>query len=127
MAEWFCDIMGEVVGPLKSSELVQKVRTGEVTFDTKVRKDDSQWVPAGEVNGLLDAAMKDDSRRACPYCGTTVQELPTTCSGCDRYITRSVTVSDKGKQPKQWKRGEKKKVAGISNSTGGWWRRLFRR
>jgi hypothetical protein len=93
--QWFCEIMGVVVGPLRPSELLDKVRSGEVVPDTPVRKDDSQWVPAMEVNGLFEAAAKAIANLRCPYCGAKVGKPPTTCDGCERYLTRVRTVFEK--------------------------------
>ena len=100
MTEWYCDISGEVVGPLKSSQLVQMVRTGEVTRDTLIRKDDSQWVPAMEVNGLFDAATKEVKSKSatlgyiCPYCGDSVAKAPTECGNCERYLNRVIPIKE---------------------------------
>ncbi len=89
--EWYYRIMNDVIGPLSSRQLLEKVRTGQIKHDTLVRKDDSQWVPASQVNGLMDAAgQTTTTRRLCPYCGTVVDRLPTTCSGCNRRLTVSV-------------------------------------
>jgi hypothetical protein len=57
--EWYCDLMGKVVGPIGPAELLQMVKKGEVTSETLVRKDDSKWYPADEVGGLFEAAFKD--------------------------------------------------------------------
>lgn len=93
MAQWFCEIMGEVVGPLKSTQLLDKVRTGEIVADTRIRKDDSQWVLAIEVGGLFDAATRAPKKRICPYCSHEVEQPPTTCNGCNRWINRALLVS----------------------------------
>ena len=53
--EWYYQIMNDVVGPLSGRQLLDKVRAGQVKEDTLIRKDDSQWVPARQVNGLLEA------------------------------------------------------------------------
>lgn len=87
--EWYYQIMNDTIGPLTSSQLLAKVRSGQVKEDTLIRKDDSQWVPARLVNGLLDAAQHDHVQRVCPYCGHTVEHPPTTCSGCNRKLVLS--------------------------------------
>lgn len=99
--EWYYQIMNDVVGPLTSSQLVDRVRSGQVKEDTLIRKDDSQWVPARQVNGLLDASNQNQSQRICPYCGQNVDNPPTTCHGCNRKLVLSfnsrLTTLDKGK------------------------------
>jgi hypothetical protein len=87
--EWYYQIMNEVVGPLTSSQLVACVRTGKVKEDTLIRKDDSQWVPARQVSGLLEAVGNNQTQRICPYCGQKVDRPPTTCHGCNRKLVLS--------------------------------------
>ncbi len=89
--EWYYQFMNDTVGPLSPSELLDKVRTGQVKEDTLIRKDDSQWVSASQVNGLFDAAHRSDSRRVCPYCGHDVDRPPTTCPQCNRQLVLSVS------------------------------------
>lgn len=88
--EWYYRVMNDVVGPLSSRNLLDVVRAGQIKHDTLIRKDDSQWVPASQVSGLLDAADQSASRRICPYCGHTVASPPTTCEGCNRKLVLSV-------------------------------------
>ncbi len=99
--EWYYQIMNDVIGPLTSRQLVDRVRSGQVKEDTLVRKDDSQWVPARQVNGLLEAVTQNQSQRICPYCGTIVDNPPTTCRGCNRKLVLSfssrLTTLGKGK------------------------------
>jgi hypothetical protein len=57
--EWYCDLMGKVIGPLTPAELLHKVRKGEVSHQTPIRKNDSKWFPAVEVNGLFEAAFRE--------------------------------------------------------------------
>ncbi len=87
--EWYYQIMNDVIGPLTSSQLIDRVRSGQVKEDTLIRKDDSQWVPARQVNGLLEAVHKNQSQRICPYCGQIVDNPPTTCHGCNRKLVLS--------------------------------------
>ena len=61
--QWFCELMGKVVGPLTAAELLTKVRKGEIADNTPIRKNDSRWYPAVEVNGLFEAAFRDDPER----------------------------------------------------------------
>ena len=87
--EWYYQIMNDVVGPLTGRQLLDKVRAGQVKEDTLIRKDDSQWVPARQVNGLLDAVNQSHTQRICPYCGQNVDQPPTTCRGCNRKLVLS--------------------------------------
>ncbi len=87
--EWYYQIMNDIVGPLTSSQLVARVRSGQVKEDTLIRKDDSQWVPARQVNGLLEAVNQNQTHRICPYCGYMVDNPPTTCVGCNRKLVLS--------------------------------------
>lgn len=61
MARWYCKLKSEVLGPLTSGELLQKVKQGQVTEQTLVRKDDSKWTPANTVNGLFESALASKS------------------------------------------------------------------
>ena len=67
------------------------VRSGEVTSETKLRKDNSPWFSAAEVGGLFEAAMRPTIRYFCPQCETEVSEPPVTCPKCDRDIRRART------------------------------------
>jgi hypothetical protein len=103
--EWYYQLMNEIVGPLSPSELVEKIRAGQVKEDTLIRKDDSQWVSASQVNGLFEAAQRNESRLICPYCGHDVDRPPTTCKHCNRQLVMSVSsrMTSKGfkKKPKK--------------------------
>ncbi len=61
--KWFFKQSGKTVGPISNQELVAKVRSGEVVANSWVRKDDSPWFPANEVNGLFEAAFRDQPDR----------------------------------------------------------------
>ena len=103
--EWYYQLMNEIVGPLSPSELVEKIRAGQVKEDTLIRKDDSQWVSASQVGGLFEAAQRKESRLICPYCGHDVDRPPTTCKQCNRQLVMSVSsrLTSKGshKKPKK--------------------------
>jgi hypothetical protein len=81
----------EDLGPYRPSELLDLVRRGEVTSETRVRKDDSAWFAAGEVGGLFEAAMRPTIRYFCPQCSHEVSEPPVRCPKCDREIRRART------------------------------------
>ena len=61
---WFYKVHEKVIGPLESDELLRKVRRGDITEGTQVRKNDSAWFPAKDVNGLFEAAFKDHPEKA---------------------------------------------------------------
>lgn len=88
--EWYYRIMNDEIGPLSSRQLLEKVRTGQIKHDTPIRKDDSQWVVASQVSGLLDAVDKTATRHLCPYCGHVIDRPPTTCPGCNRKLVVSM-------------------------------------
>jgi hypothetical protein len=92
--EWFYETLGKVIGPLTSAQLLRKVRAGEIAANTPVRKDDSQWVMAEEVNGLFEAAKRPLTHYKCPYCGSRVEKPPTVCLECDREITAVYRVRE---------------------------------
>jgi hypothetical protein len=84
--EWFYQQNGEIVGPLTAAELLAGIRKGRIQPDSLLRKDDSQWVAAAEVNGLFEAADRDLVRYYCPYCRARVHKPPTRCVECQRDI-----------------------------------------
>ena len=127
MAEWHCEIMGNVIGPLTPAELLEKVRTGEITFDTKIRKDDSQWVPANEVGDLFEKAVATQKKRVCPYCRVEIGAPPIQCPGCDRYITRAVLIAEDKRDLKNWEQSSgknKRKVLGPNGFVARFFRGL---
>ena len=125
MAEWHCEIMGNVIGPLTPAELLEKVRTGEITFDTKIRKDDSQWVAASEVGDLFERAVAVKKKQVCPYCRVEIGAPPIECPGCDRYITRAVLISEDKRALKSWQQSSSKKSRKVLGPNG-FVSRLFR-
>ena len=127
MAEWHCEIMGNVIGPLTPAELLEKVRTGEITFDTKIRKDDSQWVAASEVGDLFERAVAVKKKQVCPYCQVEIGKPPIQCPGCDRYITKAVLISEDKRELKNWGQSsgkQKRKVLGPSGFVSRFFRGL---
>lgn len=96
---WYYDAQGQIIGPLSGQELLDRVRAGEVTVETLVKKGDSQWVKAGDVNGLFEAAFRRQTYYQCPYCGAEVDKPPTVCLGCDREITAVYRVTQRPSPP----------------------------
>lgn len=93
MAVWYCEVEGVEEGPMTSNQLIEKIHGGEVDRDTLVRKDDSQWVPAIEINGLFAAASRPIVRKLCPYCEVLIESVPCECPGCARQIQRVIQRS----------------------------------
>ena len=53
-AEWYCQIMGDVFGPVPPSELKRLAQATRITPDTLVRKGaDGDWLLAERVQGLF--------------------------------------------------------------------------
>ena len=84
MSQWFIqtDDATAEIGPLRPNELLQRVREGGITPQTKLRKGDSAWFPASEVGGLFEAASKPDIIYRCPYCSKKIAKPPTECGHC---------------------------------------------
>lgn len=61
---WFYKVHEKVLGPLDSDEFLRKVRHEEIKPATQVRKNDSAWFPAEQVNGLFETAFKDHPTRS---------------------------------------------------------------
>ena len=58
-SQWFCRVLGQVVGPVSFRDLREMVRAGTLSEDDPVRrKESSRWAPAREVVGLFRAAEK---------------------------------------------------------------------
>jgi hypothetical protein len=60
-SKWYCDVRGKKIGPISPSELLELIRSGDVTATTMVRKNDSRWFRADSVGGLFEAAFRDQS------------------------------------------------------------------
>ena len=60
-SKWYCDVRGKKIGPIPPSELLELIRSGDVTATTMVRKNDSRWFRADSVGGLFEAAFRDQS------------------------------------------------------------------
>jgi hypothetical protein len=57
--QWYFKVGEKIQGPLTPEELLKKVRAGEIKSSTQVRKNDSPFFPAEEVNGLFETAFKN--------------------------------------------------------------------
>lgn len=86
MAKWFIQSGDDVLGPFTPSDVLEKVRQGAVTPQTRLRKDDSAWFPAAQVGGLFEAAVKPTVRFICPSCGGAIKQPPCNCPHCERDI-----------------------------------------
>ncbi len=103
MADWFYRVGDRSFGPISNTELLDLVRVGTVDGDTQVRKDDSNWVLAHSVGGLLDAARRDETATVCPYCGEPIAQPPTRCDNCQRNVKVVMRGSDNEKIYRQAK------------------------
>jgi len=69
-ADWFCEILGNELGPLSPKQLRTLVEKGKLSPDDRVRQGTGgAWVPAGRVKGLFpsaDAAPPDQSQASRP-------------------------------------------------------------
>jgi len=87
MHQWYIQTNpDEEVGPLRPGDLLQAVRSGKVTPETKVRKGDSAWFYAAEVGGLFEAAVKPTIEYLCPRCQHKVVAGPSRCSLCGHDV-----------------------------------------
>ncbi|QDT02844.1 hypothetical protein K227x_12230 [Rubripirellula lacrimiformis] len=92
MTDWYFQTRSsEEVGPLRPSELLEKVRKGEVTRNSMLRKNSSTWFLASEVGGLFEAAMRPTIEYFCPQCEAEVGEPPTVCNLCGCEIYKAIT------------------------------------
>ena len=65
--ELFCEVMGQVLGPLDSADLRRMAKAGEITSTDKIRQgENGKWVEAAKVKGLFDGASALQSRDAAP-------------------------------------------------------------
>lgn len=93
MSDWFVQSKsgGDESGPYRPSELLELVRSGEVTPESMLRKDNSNWFVAADVGGLFEAAMRPTIRNFCPNCQFEISEPPVTCPKCDTNVVRAQT------------------------------------
>jgi hypothetical protein len=85
MSEWYYRIDGKSEkGPLGSSKLVELIRAGTIKSDTEVRKGNSKWIRACEVNGLWNAAILPSVLFRCPHCEAAISKPPVDCAKCVR-------------------------------------------
>ncbi len=91
--EWYYQVGGQARGPVGPKELMSKVREGVILPNTLIQKDDSQWVEASEVNGLIDAAHKD-RKYGCPFCAEPIPKPPVTCRNCAHWVDFTENITD---------------------------------
>lgn len=81
MTQWF--LLGPPEqGPFSPKQVLEMVRNGEISRETKLRKDDSAWFAAGEIGGLFEAAVRPTIRYRCPSCREEVRANVHHCSRC---------------------------------------------
>ena len=103
MAEWFYRVGDQSFGPITNAQLLDLVRVGTVDGDTHIRKDNSSWVVAHAVGGLIDAARRDEAETVCPYCGVPISPPPTRCENCHRNVTVVLRGDDSARIYRQTK------------------------
>lgn len=90
MAEWFYRTpFGDEKGPMGGAQLLELIRRGEVKGQTEVRKDNSPWVPACQINGLWQAVGRPSVEFVCPHCGGAIAKPPTRCGECRKEIAKA--------------------------------------
>ncbi len=126
MAQWFIYVSDyEVLGPLTPSELLNKVRRGEVVAETPLRKDDSAWFRAKDVGGLFDAATKPTIVWRCPGCHSKLSSAPPcVCMQCGRELVVALQerTENRVSSPE-----EIAKQSGVSRSMKDWLAEKVRR
>jgi hypothetical protein len=90
MANWFYQLGKDEIGPISNFDLLQLVEQGVIEPETRIRKDDAQWVNASAVGGLFDALEVEVAKTVCPYCAAPILEVPCRCPKCNRDVTVSV-------------------------------------
>ena len=90
MANWFYQLGKDEIGPISNFDLLQLVEQGVIESETRLRKDDAQWVNASAVGGLFEALEVETAKTVCPYCAATILQVPCRCPKCNRDVTVSV-------------------------------------
>jgi len=116
VAEWFYrTTVGEEKGPIGGAQLLELIRRGEVKGNTEIRKDQSPWVYAYEVNGLWQAVARPSVEFKCPHCGATIPKPPTFCTGCRKDVAKAVGHIVTHQKPKEqessWSKENKENIA----------------
>ena len=52
--DWYCEVMGQELGPMTRADLVNMAVTGQLTAEDRVREGSGHWMPADSVPGLFD-------------------------------------------------------------------------
>ncbi len=86
MTQWFMQSAAAELGPFAPSQVLEMVRRGEITRETKLKKDDSAWFPAGEIGGLFEAALRPTIGYLCPVCRGDIKIPPCECPHCGRQV-----------------------------------------
>jgi hypothetical protein len=125
MAEWHFKQGDEVVGPISGSELLARVRQGEIQPETLLRKGDSSWVPAEEVNGLFEAIGQKALEYHCPECHEVIHKPPTHCEYCGAYVQEAETQRFPVRPTATVSKGSGDRGSVPDTAGGGsWWRKL---
>jgi DNA-directed RNA polymerase subunit RPC12/RpoP len=90
MSVWYWkDSADQENGPLGPDKILMLIRNGEIQRTTPIRKDNSPWVPASQVNGLWETAAKPYKIYNCVECDTQIDRPPTRCPKCARRVEKA--------------------------------------
>lgn len=98
-SNWYFQSLGNVIGPISSTELRQRAAQGQIDANTMVAKDmPERWVRADRVTGLLAATNPHDSSASPqPQAADSATDLSPPApmlSGIISYPTQPVQKSD---------------------------------
>jgi hypothetical protein len=129
MSQWFFQVRGAVSGPMSLEDLRQRLSDGEIGGETRVREGDGTWLPAAEVEELIElrgarvGVLEDDEGldeglagrdaeeghevrrsplglRPCADCGRMVSQRAWMCPDCGRYFhDNSFTIPYRAEHP----------------------------
>lgn len=97
-SKWYYQTANAEVGPISSKELLEKIRQGVIVRETLVRKGESKWIAARQVNGLFERAeAEQEHHHVCPYCGQAIAAPPTACGFCGHHVDLSMDDQEQKK------------------------------
>ena len=101
-SQWFCKVLGQVVGPVSFQDLVEMVRAGTLTENDPVRrKESSRWDAAREVVGLFRAAESEAAEAAPADSEVRPEPAPAPREPAKAEL-RSWTISIPRPGPRAW-------------------------
>lgn len=83
---WYYSSEGKCLGPVSSKELRQLVEAGRITADDLIRKEGmTDWVPAGQVKGLIAGPGQEGKRQPSQKFATDPSPNPSSASPADLH------------------------------------------